>query len=81
MNDRSFWEAANSAAVIDGYRDVALLANEREFVARVLAGSSLLAHPRIDERLARAPHAEAAANETNVVSLDAYRASRQWNVA
>jgi hypothetical protein len=81
MNDRSFWEVANSVAVDDGYRDVAVLANEREFVARVLAGFSLLAHPRIDERPARAALTEVDAYESNVVSLDAYRASRHWNVA
>jgi hypothetical protein len=50
MNDRSFWEVANSVAIDDGYRVVAVLANEREFVARVRAGFSLLVQPPIDER-------------------------------
>jgi hypothetical protein len=74
MQDRSFWEVANSSAVFDGFHDVAYAEAERALVARVQLGLGLCTEPAVEATMwFRLPN--------NVISLERYRQELQWRVA
>jgi hypothetical protein len=74
MQDRSFWDVANSSARFDGFHDVAYAEAEQEVVARTELDLGVYTERTADVAMwFRHPN--------NVINVDRHRDDRHWLVA